>query len=106
MFDPHAPRPVSAQAEEPLYENHASSAEQAWLTLPDKQVLEQATEREPDGGQLHVERGRAAGLHYLYCANTYDQRQLVIIEPARAAILETYYREITSDMQNSGKRRL
>jgi SAM-dependent methyltransferase len=106
MFDPHAPRPVSAQAEEPLYENHASSAEQAWLTLPDKQVLEQATEREPDGRQLHVERGRAAGLHYLYCANTYDQRQLVIIEPARAAILETYYREITSDMQNSGKRRL
>ena len=24
-----------------------------------------------------------------------------IIEPARAAVLETYYREITSDIQNS-----
>lgn len=100
-FDLEKPRSVRAQGEEPLYENHASSAEQAWMKLPDKQVLEQATHEDSDGRQLHVERGRAAGLHYLYCANTYDQRQLVIIEPARAAVLETYYREITSDIQNN-----
>jgi hypothetical protein len=29
-------------------------------------------------------------------ANTFDQRQLVIVEPARTAMVETYYEEITS----------
>lgn len=94
-------RSVQAQSDQPLYENHDSSAQQAWMELPNKQVMEQVTKEEADGRQLHVERGLAAEFHYLYCANTYDQRQLVIIEPARAALLETYYREITGDMQSS-----
>jgi hypothetical protein len=94
-------RSIQAQSDQPLYENHDSSAQQVWMELPNKQVVEQVTKEEADGRQLHVERGRAAEFHYLYCANTYDQRQLAIIEPARAALLETYYREITGDMQNS-----
>lgn len=102
-FDLEALRSGHAQGEQPLYENHESSAQQAWMALSDKQVLEQVTNKEPDGRQLHVEWGRAAGLHYLYCANTYDQRQLVLIEPARAAVLETYYREIIRDIQDSEK---
>jgi hypothetical protein len=52
---------------------------------------------------LHVEWGRAGAFVYLYCANTFDQRQLVLIEPARAAVLETYYREITSEQSGGGK---
>jgi hypothetical protein len=44
--------------------------------------------------QLHIELGRSEGLVYLYCANTFDQRQLVIVERARAAMLDSYYREI------------
>ena len=104
-LDLEALRSVRGQGQDPLYENHASSAEQAWKNLTDKQVLEQATTAEPDGRQVHVEMGQAEGLHYLYCANTYDQRQLVLIEPARAAVLETYYREITGDIQNSAKGR-
>lgn len=96
-------RSVHAQGDQPLYENHDSSAQQAWMALPDKEVLEQVTKEEPDGRQLHVERGRTGGFHYLYCANTYDQRQLVLIEPARAAMLETYYREIIRDVQSSAK---
>jgi len=37
-------------------------------------------------------------MQYLYCANTFDQRQLVIVESARAAMLEDYYREIIGGM--------
>lgn len=94
-------RTAHAQGDQPLYENHEGSAQQAWMDLPDKQVLEQVTNEEPDGRQVHVERGRAGRFDYLYCANTFDQRQLVLIEPARAAVLETYYREITRDIQSS-----
>ncbi|MBI4002666.1 MAG: methyltransferase domain-containing protein, partial [Nitrospira defluvii] len=104
-LDLEALRSIRAQDDQPLYENHESSAQQAWMTLTDKQVLEQVTNEEPDGRQLHVEWGRAGDFMYLYCANTFDQRQLVLIEPARAALLETYYREITRDIQSSAKGR-
>ena len=45
---------------------------------------------------LHVELGQAAEGIYLYCANTLDQRQLVLVVPARRAMLESYYRDIAS----------
>ncbi len=94
---------VSVEGDQPLYENHDSSAQQDWIHLPDKQIMAQMNRKEPDGRQLHVERGRAAGFHYLYCANTYDQRQLIVFEPARAVLLDTYYREITEDMQRESE---
>jgi hypothetical protein len=96
-------RSARAQGDQPLYENHQISAEQGWLSLPAKQVTAQVTSTEPDGRQLHVEWGRAGAFAYLYCANTFDQRQLVLIEPARAAVLETYYREITREQPAGGK---
>ena len=83
--------------DQPLYENHGPSAQQAWLDLPAKQVVDQVTRTETDGRQLHVEWGRAGEFMYLYCANTFDQRQLVVVEPGRAAMIETYYREILGD---------
>lgn len=86
--------PRSGDGDQPLYENHLASAQAAWSYLGDRRILKEVTREEADGRQFHTELGRAGGLVYLYCANTYDQRQLVIIEPARAAILEAYYREI------------
>ena len=80
----------------PLYENHWSSAQQAWEQLTDRTVSNECTRQEVDGRQLHVEVGRIAGGVYLYCANTFDQRQLVIVPPARAADLEGYYQEIVA----------
>ncbi|MEC4889408.1 MAG: methyltransferase domain-containing protein [Nitrospira sp.] len=82
--DPHAP----------LYENHWPSAQRAWEQLTDRMVLNECTRQEADGRQLHVELGRIAGGIYLYCANTFDQRQLVIVPPDRVADLEGYYQEI------------
>jgi hypothetical protein len=47
---------------------------------------------------VHAERGRSRGQQYLYCANTFDQRQLVIDEEARSAMLDEYYEEIVSGL--------
>jgi hypothetical protein len=87
---------VSTDPEMPLYENHWPSAQRVWEGLNGKQITMETTRQEPDGRQMHVELGTAEGLSYLYCANTFDQRQLVIVETARSAMLETYYQEIVS----------
>ncbi len=89
---PHDPQ----DPDMPLYENHWPSAQQAWKSLTGRQILQEETRRESDGRQLHVELGSANGLVYLYCANTFDQRQLIVVEPSRKALLDSYYREILS----------
>lgn len=78
----------------PLYENHRPSAQAVWERLRDRAVVKQMTKREPDGRQLHAELGTTEGIPYLYCANTFDQRQLVLVRPDESAALDTYYREI------------
>lgn len=80
----------------PLYENHWPSAQEAWISLADRLVQREDTRRGPDGRQLHVELGTAEGQTYLYCANTFDQRQLIVVTPSRKELLESYYREILS----------
>jgi tRNA G46 methylase TrmB len=80
--------------DEPLYENHTASAQSAWQSLPDRHVVKEFTREGPDGRQLHAELGTTQGLLYLYVANTIDQRQILVIEPARARVLEAYYEEI------------
>ena len=78
----------------PLYENHFPVAEQVWQKLPDRVVLREQTDEETDGRQRHIEYGRCAGnLHYLYWANTFDQRQIVIMDKERSALLATYFSE-------------
>jgi hypothetical protein len=86
----------SSDPDAPLYENHWPSAQPVWEQLHEKHLLKETTRREPDGRQLHVELGQAEEGGYLYCANTLDQRQLVIVEPARRGMLESYYQEIVS----------
>jgi tRNA G46 methylase TrmB len=93
-FDRDRARTGVQPADTPLYENHWPSAQGVWERLHNKRVIREDTADESDGRQLHVELGMSEGLHYLYCANTFDQRQLVIVEPARAAMLHTYYQEI------------
>jgi len=95
-FDRTKVNPGSTDPDAPLYENHSPSAQLVWTQLHEKQVLKETTSQEPDGRQLHVELGQVEEGIYLYCANTFDQRQLVIVEPARKAMLESYYEEITT----------
>jgi len=78
----------------PLYENHWPSAQRVWERLTERKMVQEMNRQESDGRQMHVELGTSEGLAYLYCANTFDQRQLVIVERSRAVLLETYYQEI------------
>ncbi len=95
-FDRTKHRSIPFDPEAPLYENHWPSAQQAWESLADRLVQQEETRRESDGRQLHVELGSAEGQVYLYCANTFDQRQLIVVEASRKGLLDSYYREILS----------
>jgi SAM-dependent methyltransferase len=90
----------SGSGENPLYENHSASAQTVWAQLPDRRVIKETTRRGIDGKQLHVERGEAQGFSYLYCANTFDQRQLVLVSSAQANLLDEYYEEILSSTED------
>ena len=78
----------------PLYENHSPVAAHVRQRLPDPVVLREQTDEEADGRRRHIEHGRCAGnFHYLYWANTFDQRQIVIVEQERGGLLAAYYEE-------------
>lgn len=94
VFDRNARIAVPTDSDRPLYENHWPSAQTVWEQLKDRVVTQEMTGQQSDGRQVHVELGTSDGVRYLYCANTFDQRQLVIVEPVRAALLEDYYQEI------------
>lgn len=93
-FEPSGSCPGPADPSAPSYENHGPSAQRVWEGLPDRHVTRQATRQEPDGRRLHVELGTAAGQCYLYCANTFDQRQLVVMRMEQRHALEQYYGDI------------
>ena len=94
--DPMQFKTDATDQDAPLYENHWPSAQRVWKQIHDKRLLREATRQESDGRQLHVELGQAEEGVYLYCANTFDQRQLVIVEPARVLMLESYYQQIVN----------
>lgn len=99
-FDRTKLKTGSTDPDEPLYENHRPSAQHVWEQLGNKHILKETTRQEPDGRQLHVELGQAEEGVYLYFANTLDQRQLVLVEPARKAMLESYYQEILNSLSS------
>ncbi len=88
----------AAPAETPLYENHQAAAQAVYEALPNRTVWQQHDQQHPDGKQLHVELGQGDDFVYVYCANTFDQRQIVLIEPSRRSVLEQYYRELAGSV--------
>ena len=92
-----------ASPDEPLYENHTTSAQQVWTSLPDRRILQETTKQEQDGRQVHLELGESQGLTYLYCANTFDQRQLVIVKSEQASMLTQYYQELLQGLDVPAK---
>jgi len=83
-----------ANPDEPPYENHTLSAQQVWTQLPERRIFQETTREEPDGRQMHIELGESQGLTYLYCANTFDQRQLVMVKSGQTPMLAQYYQEL------------
>ncbi len=91
---PSASTEHGAPEETPVFEHHGPAAERVWRELPERAVVREQTDEEADGRQRHIEYGRCAGnFRYLYWANTYDQRQIVMVEDDRRALLEEYYAE-------------
>ena len=88
------------EAELPTYESHTAIAQSIWTALPDRHLTDQATFREPDGREMHIEWGTSGPLTYFYWANTYDQRQLVLMTPHRAKMLQDYYQESLAEMKS------
>jgi SAM-dependent methyltransferase len=97
-FDRVALQQKPGDPDVPLYENHAPSAQQAWEQLKDRKIIEERTIQGANGRQLHVELGTAEGSAYLYCADSFDRRQLAIVRPSSAAQLEAYYEEILREV--------
>ena len=85
--------------DEPLYENHTASAQSIWTRLPGRRIFQDTTREEPDGCQVHIELGESQGLTYLYCANTFDQRQLVLAKSGETAMLAQYYQELIHGLE-------
>ncbi len=92
-----------ANPDEPLYENHQTSAQQVWTSLPDRRIRQETTKQEPDGRQVHLELGESQGLTYLYCANTFDQRQLVMAKSEHSSMLAQYYQELLQGLDTPAK---
>jgi len=84
----------------PTYESHTAIAQNIWTSLPDRHLQDQATFREQNGREMHIEWGTCGPLTYLYWANTYDQRQLVLMTPHRAKVLQDYYQESLAEMRS------
>ncbi len=85
----------------PWYENHTSAAQTIWQSFPDRVIKEEDTFLGTDGRAMHIELGLTGPFMYVYWANTYDQRQLIMASALRADWLVGYYRESLSDMQVS-----
>jgi SAM-dependent methyltransferase len=83
----------------PSYESHTAIAQKIWDSLPDRHLHDQATFREQDGREMHIEWGTSGPLTFMYWANTYDQRQLVLMTHHRAKVLHHYYQESLSEMK-------
>ena len=83
----------------PGYENHAPSAQSMYEALPQKIIQQEATFSDGHGKEMHIEVGVTKTLHYLYWANTYDQRQLVLMDATGKEMLHEYYQESLESAQ-------
>jgi tRNA G46 methylase TrmB len=77
----------------PGYENHFPSAQVIYKALPQKIVQEESTFADGQGKEMHMEIGTTHMFQYLYWANTFDQRQLLLMDEKGAQILNEYYEE-------------
>ena len=85
----------------PGYENHHSSAQNIYRGLPQKNVQQESTFTDGQGKEMHIEVGATKTFRYLYWANTFDQRQLVLMDESGAEILAEYYQESLETAQHS-----
>ena len=86
-------RDVPQNEATPGYENHLPSAQNIYQALPRKIVQQESTFADGDGKEMHIEIGTTKALLYLYWANTFDQRQILLMDEQGGEMLREYYQE-------------
>ena len=94
-------RDVPQNESTPGYENHSPSAQDIYQTLPSKMVQHESTFADEEGKEMHIEIGTTKAFFYLYWANTFDQRQLLLMDEQGAEILREYYQESLEEARNA-----
>ena len=87
----------------PGYENHFPSAQTIYQALPQKIVQQESTFVDRQGKEMHIEIGTTHRFQYLYWANTFDQRQLLLMDEKGAQILNEYYEESIEEAHRSSQ---
>jgi len=87
----------------PGYENHLPSAQVIYEALPRKIVQQESTFADRQGKEMHIEIGTTHTFQYLYWANTFDQRQLLLIDEKGAKVLNEYYQESLEEAHRSSQ---
>ena len=87
----------------PGYENHHPSAQVIYEALPRKIVQQESTFADGQGKEMHIEVGTTNAFRYLYWANTFDQRQLLLMDEKGAEILNEYYQESLEEAHRSSQ---
>ncbi|MGD9849996.1 MAG: trans-aconitate 2-methyltransferase [Nitrospirales bacterium] len=90
----------SNEEERPGYENHASSAQAVYMALPLKMVEKEFTLAGEEGKSMHLEFGQTMSLWYFYWANTFDQRQLVLVDQSGEKMLRMYFEDTLRDLKS------
>ena len=96
-------RDVTQNDSMPGYENHRPSAQVIYEALPRKIVQQESTFADGEGKEMHIEIGTANTFRYLYWANTFDQRQLLLTDEKGVRILNEYYQESLEEAHRSSQ---
>ncbi|MDR4492994.1 MAG: trans-aconitate 2-methyltransferase [Nitrospirales bacterium] len=89
----------SNEEERPGYENHFSSAQAIYMALPSKVLEKEFSFSGSEGKSMHLEFGKTMSLWYFYWANTFDQRQLVLVDYSGERMLRTYFEDSLKDLK-------
>ena len=82
----------------PVYENHTSGAQRIWKALPHRSIQDARTVEQEHGRQQYIEIGMSDSFSYLYWGNTFDQRQLVVVERERGHLLVQHFQDSVNQM--------
>ena len=91
----------SADDDRPGYENHSCSAQEIYAALPLKVIEKELNSEGEKGKAMHLEFGRSDSLWYFYWANTFDQRQLILVGKNGEQMLRAYFEDSIREIPSS-----
>jgi hypothetical protein len=66
-------------------------------------IQREATFTDGKGKEMHIEVGTTKTFRYLYWANTFDQRQVVLMDEQGADTLHAYFQESLEEARRSSQ---